>query len=146
MAYNFIGEYSHTIDGKGRVIIPAKFREALGEQFVLTQGLDECLTIYPLAEWEHFQEQLNTLPRTNKAARDFRRFFIAKATMCELDKQGRILITSGLREYAKLEKDVVITGNDSSIEIWRKEKWDEICGDMDMETAIKELDALGIRI
>ena len=111
MMYNFIGEHSHTIDAKSRVIIPAKFREALGEQFVLTQGLDGCLTIYPLAEWEKFQEQLNQLPRTNKQARIFRRFFTAKAAMCELDKQGRILVPSGLREYANLEKDVVITGN-----------------------------------
>lgn len=142
--YNFIGEHSHTIDSKSRVIIPAKFREALGEQFVLTQGLDGCLTIYPLAEWEKFQQQLNQLPRTNKQARIFRRFFTAKAAMCELDKQGRILVPSGLREYANLEKDVVITGNDSNIEIWNKEKWDEMNEDIDIETVTEELHEMGI--
>lgn len=142
--YNFIGEHSHTIDSKNRVIIPAKFREALGEQFVLTQGLDGCLTIYPLAEWEKFQQQLNQLPRTNKQARIFRRFFTAKAAMCELDKQGRILVPSGLREYANLEKDVVITGNDSNIEIWNKEKWDEMNEDIDIETVTEELHEMGI--
>ena len=144
MMYNFIGEHSHTIDAKSRVIIPAKFREALGEQFVLTQGLDGCLTIYPLAEWEKFQEQLNQLPRTNKQARIFRRFFTAKAAMCELDKQGRILVPSGLREYAKLEKDIVITGNDSNIEIWNKDKWDEMNEDIDIETVTEELHEMGI--
>lgn len=142
--YNFIGEHSHTIDSKSRVIIPAKFREALGEQFVLTQGLDGCLTIYPLAEWEKFQQQLNQLPRTNKQARIFRRFFTAKAAMCELDKQGRILVPSGLREYANLEKDVVITGNDSNIEIWNEEKWDEMNEDIDIETVTEELHEMGI--
>lgn len=142
--YNFIGEHSHTIDSKNRVIIPAKFREALGEQFVLTQGLDGCLTIYPLAEWEKFQQQLNQLPRTNKQARIFRRFFTAKAAMCELDKQGRILVPSGLREYANLEKDIVITGNDSNIEIWNKEKWDEMNEDIDIETVTEELHEMGI--
>lgn len=142
--YNFIGEHSHTIDAKSRVIIPAKFREALGEQFVLTQGLDGCLTIYPLAEWEKFQQQLNQLPRTNKQARIFRRFFTAKAAMCELDKQGRILVPSGLREYANLEKDVVITGNDSNIEIWNKEKWEEMNEDIDIETVTEELHEMGI--
>ena len=144
MMYNFIGEHSHTIDAKSRVIIPAKFREALGEQFVLTQGLDGCLTIYPLAEWEKFQQQLNQLPRTNKQARIFRRFFTAKAAMCELDKQGRILVPAGLREYANLEKDVVITGNDSNIEIWNKEKWEEMNEDIDIETVTEELHEMGI--
>lgn len=142
--YNFIGEHSHTIDAKSRVIIPAKFREALGEQFVLTQGLDGCLTIYPLAEWEKFQEQLNQLPRTNKQARIFRRFFTAKAAMCELDKQGRILVPVSLREYANLEKDIVITGNDSTIEIWNKETWDAMNEDIDIETVTEELHEMGI--
>ena len=140
----FMGEHSHTIDAKGRIIIPAKFREELGAQFVLTLGLDHCLTIYPMEEWDKFQEQLNQLPRTNKETRVFRRFFTAKAAICELDKQGRILVPSGLREYANLEKDVVITGNDSNIEIWNKEKWDEMNEDIDIETVTEELHEMGI--
>ena len=84
----FMGEYNHTIDAKGRMIIPAKFRELLGEEFVLTKGLDGCLSIYPMDEWEAFEQKLRALPLTNKNARTFSRFFVAGATTCELDKQG----------------------------------------------------------
>ena len=107
----FMGEYSHTIDAKGRLIIPSKFREQLGEEFVLTKGLDGCLSIYPNDEWAAFEEKLRALPLTNKNARTFSRFFVAGATSCELDKQGRILVPATLREFAGLEKDVVLTGN-----------------------------------
>ena len=107
----FMGEYSHTIDPKGRLIIPSRFREQLGDEFVLTKGLDGCLSIYPMDEWEKFEEQLRSLPLTNKNARTFSRFFVAGATACELDKQGRILVPGTLREFAGLEKDVVLTGN-----------------------------------
>ena len=93
----FMGEYNHTIDAKGRLIIPAKFREPLGEEFVLTRGLDGCLYIYPMDEWEAFEEKLRALPLTNKDARAFSRFFVAGATTCELDKQGRILVPQTLR-------------------------------------------------
>ena len=103
----FMGEYNHTIDAKGRLIIPSKFRELLGEEFVLTKGLDGCLSIYPMDEWKAFEEKLKALPLTNKSARAFSRFFVAGATMCELDKQGRILVPATLREFAGLEKDVV---------------------------------------
>lgn len=144
MKQNFIGEYYHTIDAKNRIIVPAKFREALGVQFVLTQGLDGCLTIYPESEWDNFTQQLDQLPRTNKQARIFSRFFTAKAASCELDKQGRILVPTGLREYANLEKDVVITGNNRNIEIWNKEKWEEMNEDIDIETVTQELHDLGI--
>ena len=88
----FMGEYNHTIDAKGRLIIPSKFRELLGEEFVLTKGLDGCLSIYPMDEWNAFEEKLRALPLTNKNARTFTRFFVAGATNCELDKQGRILV------------------------------------------------------
>ena len=114
----FMGEYSHTIDAKGRLIIPSKFREQLGEEFVLTKGLDGCLSIYPNDEWAAFEEKLRALPLTNKNARTFSRFFVAGATSCELDKQGRILVPATLREFAGLEKDVVLTGNINRIEIW----------------------------
>ena len=113
----FMGEYNHTIDAKGRLIIPAKFRELLGEEFVLTKGLDGCLSIYPMDEWKAFEEKLRALPLTNKNARTFSRFFVAGATMCELDKQGRILVPQTLREFAGLEKDVVLTGNLNRIEV-----------------------------
>ena len=142
----FMGEHSHTSDAKGRIIIPAKFREELGAQFVLTLGLDHCLTIYPMEEWNKFQEQLNQLPRTNKETRVFRRFFTAKAAICELDKQGRILVPSGLREYAGLDKDVVLTGNISNIEVWSKERWDEISNYEDMDEIAAKLQDMGITI
>ena len=102
----FMGEYNHTIDAKGRLIIPSKFRELLGEEFVLTRGLDGCLYIYPMDEWESFEMKLRSLPLTNKNARTFSRFFVAGATTCELDRQGRILVPQTLREFAGLEKDV----------------------------------------
>ena len=119
----FMGEYNHTIDAKGRLIIPSKFRELLGEEFVLTKGLDGCLSIYPMDEWEAFETKLRALPLTNKNARTFSRFFVAGATTCELDKQGRILVPQTLREFAGLDKDVVLTGNLNRIEVWSKEKW-----------------------
>ena len=129
----FMGEYNHTIDAKGRLIIPSKFRELLGEEFVLTKGLDGCLSIYPMDEWKAFEEKLRALPLTNKNARTFTRFFVAGATNCELDKQGRILVPQTLREFAGLEKDVVLTGNLNRIEVWSKEKWSENCDYDDMD-------------
>ena len=142
----FMGEHSHTIDAKGRIIIPAKFREELGAQFVLTLGLDHCLTIYPMEEWNKFQEQLNQLPRTNKETRVFRRFFTAKAAICELDKQGRILLPQTLREFAELEKDVVLAGNLNRIEIWSKENWAENNAYDDMDDIAEQMTDLGLVI
>ena len=104
----FMGEYSHTIDAKGRIIVPAKFRESLGDNFVVTKGLDNCLFVYTSEDWRKFEEKLRTLPLTNKDARKFTRFFLAGAAEMEIDKQGRILIPSVLREFAALEKDVVL--------------------------------------
>ena len=142
----FMGEYSHTIDPKGRLIIPSKFREQLGDEFVLTKGLDGCLSIYPMNEWEKFEEQLRSLPLTNKNARTFSRFFVAGATSCELDKQGRILVPGTLREFAGLEKDVVLTGNINRIEIWSKRKWSENSNYDDMDAIAEGLQDLGITI
>ena len=132
----FMGEYNHTIDAKGRLIIPSKFRELLGEEFVLTKGLDGCLSIYPMDEWNAFEEKLRALPLTNKNARTFTRFFVAGATNCELDKQGRILVPQTLREFAGLEKDVILAGNLSRVEVWSKEKWsvNPATGDVDATT------------
>ena len=118
-----IGEYEHSLDVKGRLILPSKIREDMGEKFIITKGLDKCLIGFSQTEWANFEEKLKTLPLTNKNARDFVRFFLSGAIECEIDKQGRFLITSNLREYAKLEKDTVIIGVGTRIEIWDKEKW-----------------------
>ena len=118
-----IGEYEHSLDAKGRLIMPAKLREDIGEKFIITKGLDGCLFGFSQAEWNNFEEKLKTLPLTNKNARDFVRFFLSGATECEIDKQGRFLITSNLREYATLEKDAIIIGVGTRIEIWNREKW-----------------------
>ena len=142
----FMGEYSHSIDAKGRLIIPSKFREQLGEEFVLTKGLDGCLSIYPMDEWTAFEEKLKALPLTNKNARTFSRFFVAGATSCELDKQGRILVPATLREFAGLEKDVVLTGNITRIESWSKEKWAENSNYDDMDAIAEGMQEMGIVI
>lgn len=119
------GEFNHSIDAKGRLIIPSKFREDLGENFVITKGLDGCLFLYPDSEWKIFEEKLRTLPLTNKDARIFTRFFLGSAVDGGLDKQGRVLISSALRNFANLEKEVVLVGVLDRVEIWDKAKWEE---------------------
>ena len=118
-----IGEYEHSLDTKGRLIMPAKLREDIGEKFIITKGLDGCLFGFSQSEWTNFEEKLKTLPLTNKNARDFVRFFLSGAIECEIDKQGRFLIASNLREYATMEKEVVIIGVGTRIEIWNRDKW-----------------------
>jgi MraZ protein len=120
-----MGEYQHSIDEKGRMIIPSKFREELGTEFILTRGLDQCVFGYPLSEWKIIEEKLKTLPFTKKDARAFTRFFFSGAAECQLDKQGRVNIASPLRDYAKLEKDCVVIGVSNRIEIWNKSTWEE---------------------
>lgn len=142
----FMGEYNHTVDTKGRLIIPSKFREQLGEEFIVTKGLDGCLFVFPQNEWQAFEEKLRTLPLTQKGARQFTRFFVAGATPCELDKQGRILVPATLREFAGLEKDVVLTGNINRIEIWSKEKWNENSNYDDMDAIAESMEEMGIVI
>lgn len=119
----FMGEYNHSIDTKGRIIVPAKFRDALGEEFVVTQGLDGCLFLYPEEEWSHFVNELKNLPGSREA-RQLQRYFMAGAVTCEIDKQGRILLPAKLREGAALIKDVVFVGVLAKIEIWSKERWE----------------------
>ncbi|WP_310261707.1 division/cell wall cluster transcriptional repressor MraZ [Fictibacillus barbaricus] len=121
----FMGEYQHSIDEKGRMIIPSKFRDELGSEFVLTRGLDQCVFGYPLNEWKVIEDKLKTLPFTKKDARAFTRFFFSGAAECQLDKQGRVNIASTLRDYAKLEKDCVVIGVSNRIEIWSKSIWEE---------------------
>ncbi|MGM8214374.1 division/cell wall cluster transcriptional repressor MraZ [Bacillaceae bacterium W0354] len=119
----FMGEFQHNIDAKGRIIVPAKFREGLGQSFVLTRGLDQCLFAYPLDEWKILEEKLKKLPLTKKDARAFTRFFFSGAIECEIDKQGRINIPSPLRSYADLDKECVVIGVSNRIELWAKDKW-----------------------
>lgn len=119
-----MGEYHHSIDDKGRLIIPSKLREELGEEFVITRGLDKCLFVYSKEEWEKIVNILGTLPFTKKYARDFSRFFLSGATVSRFDKQGRINITSPLITYANLTKDCVIIGVNERLEIWSSEEFD----------------------
>ena len=119
----FIGEFHHSIDAKGRLIMPAKFREQLNECCVITRGIDQCLFIYPIEEWKILLEKVNGLPVNRKDARQFSRFFLSGACECEFDKQGRINLSTLLMNYAGLSKDCVIIGVSNRIEIWEKEKW-----------------------
>ncbi len=120
-----IGEFEHSLDAKGRIIMPAKLRESIGEKFVVTKGLDGCLFAFSLSEWTNFEEKLKSLPLSNKNSREFTRFFLSGASECEIDKQGRFLIPTNLRSIANLKKDIVIIGVGTRIEIWDKEKWEE---------------------
>ncbi|MEH7354868.1 division/cell wall cluster transcriptional repressor MraZ [Neobacillus drentensis] len=121
----FMGEYHHSIDNKGRLIVPSKFRDELGDMFIITRGLDQCLFGYPVSEWGLIEEKLKGLPLTKKDARAFTRFFFSGATESELDKQGRINIPSPLLQYAKLDKECVILGVSNRIEIWSKQIWED---------------------
>lgn len=132
----FMGEFEHSIDAKGRIIIPSRFREDLGEKFYVTVGLDGCLFVYPPNEWEIFSTEIRKLPGT-KEARQLQRMFFGRAAACEVDKQGRILIPAVLRESAGLEKDIVFVGVLNKIEIWSKERW-ENNNDFDNVDAIAE--------
>ena len=119
-----MGEYHHTIDEKNRLIIPSKFRSELGEKFVITRGLENCLFVYSLVEWENIVSTLRTLPFTKKDSRNFTRFFMSGATECVLDKSGRVCITSPLVHYAGLTKDCVIIGANDRLEIWDNDAWE----------------------
>ncbi len=127
----FMGEYNHSVDAKGRVIIPAKFREKLGESFVVTKGLDGCLFGFDNHEWEKIQSGISNANFLQAETRQFARFFLAGAAECEVDKQGRILLPMVLRNFAQLEKDVVVVGVAARIEIWSKEKWLNITSQYD---------------
>lgn len=142
----FMGEYNHTIDTKGRVIVPSKFRETLGEEFVVTKGLDGCLFVYDNNEWSAFEEKLKSLPITNKDARAFVRFFLSGAASVEVDKQGRILLPGSLRDFAELQKDVVLIGVGSRIEIWSRERWEGAATFEDMDEIAEHMADLGLGI
>lgn len=142
----FMGEYNHTVDAKGRLIVPAKFREALGEEFVVTKGLDGCLFVYPMEEWKNIEEKFRNIPLTTKDARKFSRFFFSGAATCEVDKQGRILIPTVLREFAGLQKDAVLAGVFNRIEIWSKERWMDESEYDDMDEVAEHMAELGLGI
>lgn len=142
----YIGEYQHSVDSKARLIIPAKFREYLGDKFIMTKGLDNCLFVYEMNEWEIIESKLKKLPLTSKNARAFMRFIFSGATECEADKQGRILIPNSLREHAVIEKDVVTIGVGNRLEIWSKEVWDNYNSDdsLSYENIAETMAELGI--
>ena len=152
-----IGEFEHSIDTKGRLVLPAKIKDDLGKEFIVTKGLDGCLFGYSLeewnkfeeklkAEWNKFEEKLKTLPLTNKITRDFVRFFLSGAVEEETDKQGRFLLPANLREYASLTKDAVIIGVGTRIEIWDKKKWDEYNSEenLSVDSIAEKMTELGI--
>jgi len=139
----FMGEYDHTLDPKGRMIVPSKFREELGERFILTMGLDGCLFAYPQTEWELFVEGLRKLPGT-KEARQLQRHFMARAAEADVDKQGRFLIPAKLRELAGLTKDVVLVGAISKVEIWSKELWEQMDSDDNADEVAEHMAEYGL--
>ena len=141
----FLGEFIHTTDGGGRLTIPARFRSGLETGLVITRGLDRCLAIYPMTEWEQLAGQVSALPITDRRARAFRRLVFANASDVKLDKHGRVLIPPRLREYAGLDGEVVVTGLNTFIELWNPDAWNDerehVEGD---DTAMEEWAALGI--
>lgn len=140
----FIGEYNYSIDTKGRLIVPIKLREALGDNFVITQGLDGCLFVFPNDVWTKFEAKLNSLPMTDKKARQFARYFLRGAVCPDIDKQGRILIPASLRAAAALEKDVTIIGVGNRIEIWNPQRLEENSTFEDMDEIAEHMADLGI--
>lgn len=136
-----IGEYQHNIDEKGRVFIPARFREALGLRFILTKGLDNCLYVYSLEEWKALEEKIRSRPMAK--SRNLQRFLFAGAVDVEADKQGRVVVPPHLRAYAALTREAVIIGASNHAEIWDAAAWRKICGEIDSDTIAAEMDELG---
>ena len=139
-----MGEYEHTLDAKGRISMPAKLRTDMGETFILTKGLDGCLFAFSQEEWLNFETKLKALPLSDKNARNFVRFFLAGATECEIDKQGRFLIPTNLRVAASLEKEAVRIGVGTRLEIWDKSIWKSKDEEISAEEIAKNLTMLGI--
>lgn len=131
----FLGRYAHALDAKGRLAIPARFREALADGVVLTRGIDRCVALYPISEWQPLAEKVRALPITDPDARNFRRMVFAEATDLTLDGQGRILVPPELRRYAGLERETLVVGVDTAIEIWSPERWQAVQAVMDADGA-----------
>ena len=121
----FMGEYHHNLDEKSRLVIPSLFRKELGNKFVITRGIEKCLYVYSNSEWQKIVDKLQELPFTKKDARTFIRAFFSGASYCEIDKSGRIVLTSNIKDYANIKKDCVVIGANNRVEIWDKELWDE---------------------
>ena len=120
----FTGTYRHAVDAKGRLFIPVRLREELGETFMVTRGLQNCLRLYPMKEWETFAAKIAALPETR--AKDVRHYFFANAFDTSLDGQGRVTLPADCRRFASLEKKVVLVGDDTRLEIWDEERWDAL--------------------
>lgn len=142
----FSGEYEHSLDSKGRIIMPSKFREALGGVFYITKGLDRNLLVYDAKAWQEFYEKLSKLPMADKSARGFSRLFLSGAVECEADKQGRVLLPATLRNYAGIQKNATIIGNGDKIEIWSSENWNNYIDALDPDAVAANLCDLGIMI
>lgn len=135
-----IGEYNHTIDAKGRLNFPAKMREVLGESFIVTRGLDHCLNVYSLIEWSKLEQSIGELPRNKR--RDIERFFFSGAVEVVPDRQGRIVISANLREYAKFDKNIVVVGASDHAEIWDEAIWKQEFDKLSPESVAKIMDEL----
>lgn len=135
-----IGQFEHTLDAKGRINFPAKFREDMGNRFILTKGLDNCIAVYSLEEWERWEKKLSALP--DSKSRQLKRFFFASATDVEPDKQGRIVLPAVLREYAGLTKDVVVIGASDRAEIWDAARWSADNEDLTSDQMAELMDSL----
>ena len=142
----FMSQYNHTVDAKGRLIVPSKFRERLGDEFVVSKGMDGCLFVYAIDDWKVFEAKLASLPLINQEARQFARFFLSGAQYVTVDKQGRILMPQDLREFAGLEKDVVLAGMGGRIEIWSLENWDKNSEEVDINQISQGMINLGLTI
>ncbi len=142
----FMGRYNHTIDPKGRLSIPSKYREILGDEFVVSKGMDGCLFLYANEDWKVFEQKLASLPLINEEARQFARFFLSGAMYVTVDKQGRILMPQDLRDFAGLEKDVVLAGAGGRIEIWSLDKWNENSSRVDIAQISKGMMDLGLTV
>jgi MraZ protein len=131
----FLGRHAHNLDAKGRLAIPARFREALAAGVVLTRGIDRCLALYPLEAWRPLAEKVAALPLTDADARNFRRLVFAEAIDLSLDAQGRILVPPELRRYAELEREAIVVGVDNSLEIWSPRRWADLAASLDADGA-----------
>jgi MraZ protein len=142
----FLGEYEHTIDDKGRLTIPAKFRDELEGGVVITRGLDGCLWAFSRSEWEILAEKISKLPTTNQAARNFARFMFSNASDSIPDRQGRVLVTQNLRDYAGIQNETIVIGVMNRVEIWNPAKWSQVVAEVeeDPEAVVSQLQDLGI--
>ena len=144
----FLGEFAHTIDDKGRLTIPAKFRNELAGGVIITRGLDGCVWAFPRSEWEQLADKISSLPTTNKAARNFSRFMFSSAFDSIPDRQGRVILPQNLRDYAGIDNETTVIGVKNRVEIWNPTKWNEVFTEVeqDPDNIVAQLEELGIQI